>query len=185
MIGMEDELRLAGFVPTRLVKALPLLPAPFQTISTCLLDDDLPRPEFVDWFTSRAEAERRPFAGDLIAVGLTDADADRLIAESEYDEGCVEAAYSLLRRALPMPVATTFLGFEVVGLNDLLSFHSWHCYSYAPAVARELGIQVNPIGLLSSYAEARRVLEWMAALPMQQAPVGDEPWTIVALARCG
>lgn len=60
--------------------------------------------------------------------------------------------------------------------------HSWHCHGYAPQARAELGVELNPNGLISTYDEASRVLECMLGRPdsNQPAPV---PWVVIAHAR--
>jgi hypothetical protein len=154
-----------------------LVPDPFMTVSYCLADD-LVTPEFEWWFQNLDEAKAaRTGSADLLGLGLASNDAATFMAEVAYDRVFEE----LRRRQTAQP--TALLGFEIVGGEEFgLSLHSWHCHGYASDAWSELGIGVNDLGLVSEYAEAVRILEWMMSRPPGEEP-RDVPWTIVALWR--
>jgi hypothetical protein len=79
-------------------------------------------------------------------------------------------------------LTASVLGYEIVGAELTLDFHSWHCHGYADEARDQLGIRVNDLGLLSSWEDATRVLDWMLDLPADQAPAPVD-WWVVALAR--
>jgi hypothetical protein len=160
------------------------LPDRIVTISDCIADD-LPRPEFWDWFQDRGEAVRRRDAeapdAQVVAVALTPMDADDLMSSHG---GPDQPWFEVLRQRRHLAIDATVLGFEVVGAESTLDFHSWHCHGYVSEASAALGISTNDVGLLSTEADARLVLDWMLNLPNEKAP---EPvdWTIVALAEAG
>jgi hypothetical protein len=179
---------LGGYVvarPTQLADwQKGFLPDPFLTISSCLMDD-VPQPEFIDWYTDRADAEEAR-AGlypqvDLLAVGLETEVAARLRAR--YSDGVADIVFPLLDQRLPLPEGALVLGHEIVGCEATFSFHSWHCHDYAKDAWEALGIGVNQLGLISDHADALRILEWMLARPPEEQPA-PVPWTVVTLARC-
>lgn len=88
--------------------------------------------------------------------------------------------FQLLHSATP--AEGEVLGYEIVGAEATLDFHSWHCHGYADEVADDLGIRVNDLGLLASYDPARAVRDWMLARTMDQAP-SPVPWVVVGLLR--
>lgn len=88
--------------------------------------------------------------------------------------------FHLLRTGAP--AEGDLLGYEVVGAEYTLDFHSWHCHGYADEVADDLGIRVNGVGLLASYVDARAVRDWMLARPVAEAP-SPVPWVVVSLHR--
>lgn len=188
--SMSESVRLilAGYVvaaPTARPPGLDqLLPSPYVTISSCLADD--PNiPEFSGWFQDSAEAEaaldRLP-AANVLAVGLAEPDAAIFAAEMA-DES---RHFELLRRANEMPTAARQLGFEIIGAEYGLAFHSWHCHGLASDASAALGVRLNQYGLLDDHTDAARVLEWMQTLPDADsdapAPV---PWTAAAIATMG
>jgi hypothetical protein len=157
------------------------------TVSDCI-QEDLPRPEpwFGDWFHDPHEAQDRaqsvPGPDPLVVTVALPADlADQFMSEVAEGSG---TWFKTLRRRAPLPSDVELLGFEVVGAETCLDFHSWHCHGYAAEVSDALGIRVNPLGLIPTSEEARRVLGWMLERPMDEAP---EPvaWTVVALAASG
>lgn len=178
----EHALLLAGYVLTRPAKAPPGLstvPPQIITLSDCIMDD-LPRPEFWDWFQSRQEveaAEGDREQTDLVAVAIAPLDAEVLMGEM----GGPEMPYFDLLRKSTIASGEP-IGYEVVGAEATLDFHSWHCHGYADEVARDIGIRVNDLGLLATYEDAVSVLDWMLARPIDEAPA-PVPWTVVALLR--
>lgn len=158
------------------------LPDPYLTISSCL-QDHVPEPEFIDWYTDRQEAEvvrakwHHPL--DLIAVGLTEEEAAELRSGAESSAAFV---FSLLDQRLPVP-SSTLLGFEIVGAEATLQFHSWHCHDYLHEAERELGVSVNQVGLFNDHRDAERVRDWMVSQPAATAPK-PVPWVVVSLNLC-
>lgn len=183
MAGLRaEELLLAGYVLTRPGSApeMSSVPSRIVTISDCITDD-LPRPEFWDWFQSTQDvvAARRGLESstDLVAVALPEAEADALM----HGLGGRDMPYfDLLRTGTP--AEGELLGYEVVGAEHSLDFHSWHCHSYADQVRTECDIQVNGLGLLATFEEAASVRDWMLARRSREAP-SPVPWVVVGLLR--
>ena len=183
-----NELIIAGWV---LVRAVPTpkvlgqtLPAQLITISDCI-QDDLPRPEpwLGDWFQDGHEAglAAAQAAGEpptVVTVAMHPDDAAAFIAQWEGDDS---SWFALLRQRSPLSPATQILGYEVVGAEEGLDFHSWHCHGYADEVQAAVGVVTNDNGLIQNLAEARSVLTWMLERPDSEAPE-PVPWTVVALA---
>lgn len=182
----SDRLVLAGYMPITPAARLPgheeLLPDEFLTISGCL-SDDRAQPEFWDWHTDRAEADRARTAraprAEIITVHIQSNDA--LVLMRDHG-GSDEPYYDLLRNQVELPRGSSVLGWEVIGVEMTLSFHSWHCHGYAPDPRDELGLRLNEYGLIPSYEQAVRVLDWMLAAPPEDQPAPVH-WLPVALAR--
>ncbi|MGW6196291.1 hypothetical protein ACWF0M_09095 [Kribbella sp. NPDC055110] len=153
----------------------PELPRPLRTISTCLLET-FSRPIEGDWYVERTEAERAVSGSTEV---ITVAFDDELAAgfRSEFEE--TDDFFSLLDEGRPLDVPV--LGYEVVGLERSLTFHSWHCHGFAGQVHHELGIGIDESGLLGSPEDGRQVLEYLRTRPAWDAPY-QIPWTVVALA---
>ena len=152
-----------------------VLPPWLVTVSECLTGAT--HGSGAAWYTDRTEAARP--GTTVLAVGFEADDADDL------DREFGGAPLRLLRTGAEMPEDARLWGFEVVGVEgSLASLHSWLCHGYEARIAAELGIRPNTCGLLDSYEEASRVLEWMLDRPADEAP---EPvyWTIAGLAECG
>jgi hypothetical protein len=154
------------------------------TISDCI-QEDLPCPEpwLGDWFQDLEEAgaAARTVVGaePLVVTAALPADmVDGFVSEAGGDGA---AWFGTLCQRVPLPADAEILGFEVVGAEACLDFHSWHCHGYAAEVSDALGITVNGRGLIPTLQEARRVLVWMLGRPMGQAPE-PVPWTVVGLA---
>jgi len=136
-----------------------------------------------DWFQNRAEADRA--AGSLgradvrvVTVAMSQPDADHFMVQW----GDVPTPwFDLMRRRQPLASTARVLGYEVVGAEEPLDFHSWHCHGFADEVSGELGVTLNQHGMLSSIADAHQVLNWMLSRPQQDRPK-EVPWTVVALA---
>lgn len=186
---MQERLIVAGWVlvrPTPTAQCLgTTLPPLLWTISDCI-QDDLPSPDpwLGDWFQDEAEAVRAAatVTGELprvVTVALVPEDAVDLMADANPDSS---ECFDLLRQHVALDDGCGVLGFEVVGAEQYVDVHSWHCHGYADEAWERLGIRTNDKGLISTYAEARAVLTWMCNLPDSEAP---EPclWTIVALAE--
>ena len=184
----RDELIVAGWVLVRAV-ATPRtlghsLPAQLITISDCI-QDDLPRPEpwLGDWFQDAHEAHlaATKAAGEvptIVTVAMHPEDAAAFIAQWDGDGS---PWFDLVRQQSPLPPETRMLGYEVVGAEEELYFHSWHCHGYADEVLDALGVVTNNNGLILNLADARSVLAWMLERPDSEAPK-PVPWTVVALA---
>lgn len=178
---IDADLVMAGYVLTVPASAPPdmaTVPTTLLTISDCIMRD-LPRPEFWDWYATYAEAalaqsEHAPEA-HVTPIALRSADAEDLMNEMGGDD---QPYFTELRRLTPF--TGEVLGYEVVGAEDTLDFHSWHCHGYADEVNDALGIRVNDLGLLSTYSDAAAVLKWMLDRPSDEAPA-PVPWVVVAL----
>ncbi len=175
------ELIVAGYVlvrPTPSPSHLESVPDTILTVSDCIMET-LPHPEFWDWYTSCADAvEARagtPSDTLVVAVLMTVPDAQELIEETG---GPGMPFHDLLRAQEPAECA--LLGYEPVGAEWTLDFHSWHCYGVADELKASLGVGVNEHGLIESYADARRALDWMLSRPAEHA-VAPVPWTVVGL----
>jgi len=90
--------------------------------------------------------------------------------------------FEVLTERRPLSRAASVLGYEVVGAEWDLAFHSWHCHGYADDAAATLGIRVNELGLLATREAAHQVLTWMLGLPSDEAPAPVD-WTVIAVAE--
>lgn len=177
----DDDLILAGYVltvPSDAPPGMATVPTSIVTISDCIMKT-LPRPEFWDWFEDLDEAERgqstQAPAAQITAVAMRPADAVALMDEMG---GAGQPYFALLKQSVRFD--GTVQGYEVVGAEHTLDFHSWHCHGYADEVSEALGIRVNGIGLLPTYSSAAAVLKWMLDRPASEAPK-PVPWVVVAL----
>jgi hypothetical protein len=187
---MPTNLTLGGYVlstPTaRDAWQSDSLPDPFMTISSCL-QRGVPEPEFIDWYTDRQEAElvRASWSGnlDLIAVGMREQESAELTAGRQNDKTADDFIYGLLNQRLPMPTTAAALGYEIVGVEGSLQFHSWHCHNYLDEAQRELGVRINQHGMFDQHRDAEQVRDWMLSQPVEKSPK-PVPWVVVALYRC-
>lgn len=185
----RDELIVAGWVPAREIPTPKLLgqtlPARMLTISSCLQEDDVPRPEPLlgPWFQDPDDAKQTAAgtAGQLssiVTVAMQPHDAEELMAQWDAEHS---PWFNLLRQRRPLTHEARILGYEVVGAEEYLDFHSWHCHGYADEVHTALGVRTNSKSLIPNYAAAQSVLSWMLTRPYTEAPK-PVPWTVVALA---
>lgn len=182
--GGEDDLVVGGYV-VAVPAARPSapgsgMPARILTVSHCIMD--APEHDLFGWFTDADEAEaRRRDAPDAltVAVVIPQDEAEQLVRECG---GPSMPYFDLLRRREAVPTGTALLGYEVVGVESSLSFHSWHCHDYAAEVRAALDVRVNRHGLIDGQADAVRVRDWMLARPPREQPV-SVPWVVVALAE--
>jgi hypothetical protein len=177
------DLVVAGYVLAVPADAPPndgALPAKLLTISDCIMDD-LPRPEFWDWFLDLEEVTQIRTAAapqcDVIHVGMRRSEVQNFV---QANGGPDQPYLALVNRH--QSLTASVLGYEIVGAELTLDFHSWHCHGYADEARDQLGIRVNDLGLLGSWEDATRVLDWMLDLPADQAPAPVD-WWVVALAR--
>jgi hypothetical protein len=90
----------------------------------------------------------------------------------------------LLSQHLPLESGGTMLGFEIASLayNDF--GHSWWCSGgLIEDVDVIFGIRPNDYGLIDSYADAKKVYEWVAVDEMQgrrSEPEPYYPWLLVS-----
>lgn len=160
------------------------MPPRLLTISDCI-QDELPRPEpwLGDWFQERDEADAA--ARDLGDTGVMVVTVAMPRSEAEeFERGWAgeDAPWlALLRLAVPLPSDSKILGYEVVGAEEVLDFHSWHCHGYADEVRADLGIDLTDKGLIPDASAARSILSWMLERPDAEAPK-PVPWTVVCLA---
>jgi hypothetical protein len=183
----SDPLIVAGYVlavPTPRPSGLKwaLLPETFLTISDCLMSD-LPKPEFWDWHVDRQEAERARVAGaahaETVTVAMTVEDA---VDFMQMQGGADQPYFELLTRRIRLPAGAAISGYELVGAEMSLDFHSWHCHGYAAEAFDELRVGLNEFGLIDTYDQATRVLTWMLGQPPENQPTPVE-WRVVGLAR--
>lgn len=178
-VGVQSPI-VAGYVLVRLTSAPPgmtSVPAQIITISDCIMDR-LPRPDYWDWFQNIDDAiMARAVAPDatVVAVGLEPDDARELMEEMG---GPQQPYFALLHNE--SPADGRLLGYELVGAEWTLDFHSWHCHGFADDLLAARGIGVNDLGLFDSLTDARIALDWMTSLPPDEAPA-VVPWLIVAL----
>jgi hypothetical protein len=184
---MSQHLIVAGWTLVTVTPRPPYagdsLPQQLLTISDCL-QEDLPRPVAADWYTEPGEAadahrQQAPHA-ILAIVAMVPDDADDFRAQFDGDPHAADS-FSVLRRHIALDPTAVVLGYEIVGAEYTLDFHSWHCHGYADEVADALGIRTNAYGLLGTRDEARTVLDWMLARPPSETPK-EVPWTVIALA---
>ena len=183
-----DVLFVAGWVLVRETESAAYLgasmPPRLVTISDCI-QDELPRPEpwLGDWFQDRDEADAAARRLDdrsvmVVTVAMPRAEADDFAQAWSGEDA---PWLSLLRGAVPLPADAKVLGYEVVGAQEVLDFHSWHCHGYADDVRVDLGIGLTDQGMVPDVSAARSILPWMLARPQAQAPK-PVPWTVVCLA---
>ena len=183
-----DVLIVAGWVLVRATDTAAFLgasmPPRLLTISDCI-QDELPRPApwLGDWFQNRDEADAAARSlGDpsvmVVTVAMPRPEAEKF-ARGWAGEDAPWLA--LLRRAVPLPADAKVLGYEVLGAEEVLDFHSWHCHGYADEVRADLGVALTDHGLIPEVSAARSILSWMLARPRAQAPK-PVPWTIACLA---
>lgn len=177
----SEALVLAGYVVTVAADAPPGLatvPGTILTISDCIAQVSR-QPEFWDWYLTYDEAALAQTEGAtdarVVSVAVRHADTRAFMEETG---GADQPYFETLRQSFPF--ADEVLGYEVVGAEASLDFHSWHCHGYADEVSVELGIRVNDLGLLPSYSAAAAVLQWMLDSPSREAPA-PVPWVVVAL----
>lgn len=177
----DDTLVVAGHVLTAPVATPPWLtgvPPTVLTISTCFREA-LPAPPFWDWWVDLEDAElvraRMAPEADITTVALGRDEATGFMDELD---GADQPFFEGLRSALPYDGAV--LGYEVIGPEATLRFHTWHCHSYADEVREELGIGLTDLGLLGTRSDADAVLAWMLAQPPDKAPE-PVPWVVAAL----
>lgn len=139
---MSDELVMVGWTLIRPVPSPPELghglPPLLTTISQCI-QDDLPRPEWADWTVDRSLLDRArldtPPHTTVMAVAMTGVEADTFLTQVRDRD---DRSLALLRRH--EPALGEPLGFEVVGAQFDLVFHSWHCHGYADQARSALGV---------------------------------------------
>jgi len=66
-----------------------------------------------------------------ITVAMTPGDAAELMAQLDTEPS---PWFDLLRQRVALGEEPDVLGFEVVGAEEGLGFHSWHCHGYADDV---------------------------------------------------
>lgn len=153
------------------------------TISDCI-QADLPRPDtwLGDWFQdpdqARVARDADAPGASIVTVAMDPRDASAFMGEFT-DE--VAPWFDLLRTRTSLAPQTRVIGWEVVGAEEYLDLHSWHCHDYAEDASAALEIGLTDRGLLRTADDARRVLTWMLSLPSDDAPE-EVPWTVVALA---
>lgn len=184
----NDGLIVAGWIVVQLTPTPAhmgsTLPPTMLTISDCI-QADMPQPDnwLGDWFQDHQQASDavKPLLesdAHLVTVAMHPNDASVFM---DARGGSESPWFELLRRREPLSATLQILGYEVVGAEEYLDFHSWHCHGYADDALTALGIGVNDLGLIPSLEGARRVCAWMLALPSEEAPI-EVPWTVVGLA---
>lgn len=88
---------------------------------------------------------------------------------------------NVVKQCLPMPAGGSPLGFEVVAFYGEFSC-SWLCSGTEHTMHQEFGIRPGQRGLLTNYADATRVYEWIAEDNMEgkrAEPLPYYPWLLV------
>ena len=63
--------------------------------------------------------------------------------------------FKLLRQRRPLTPEARILGYEVVGAEEYLDLHAWHCHGYADEVHTALGVRTNSKSLIPNFAAAQ------------------------------
>ena len=112
----------------------------------------------------------------LFATALWTGHVDAYVSET-----ATPGVSQTLTEGNPPAPGGTLLGWDVLGTEygGLLD-HSWLCGSIQDAVAEDLGIVPNDLGLLNTLAEAAAVVRWIDdGDGMRGEPASWFPWQVL------
>ncbi len=87
--------------------------------------------------------------------------------------------YQLLSRRLSPPGPTQTLGYEILGVEEGGSCHSFLCNYLEVPYRHELGVRFNDYGLINDYADAVRATNYTNLPSTGSEPVPWYPWLIL------
>jgi hypothetical protein len=101
--------------------------------------------------------------------------------DTAYEHAKAHLSDHFVNQRIPLAAGGINLGFEVI--SNYFDFgHSWLCSGLEKEMHELFGIKPNRYGLIDTYAEARRVYDWIAEDNMQGTRTEPEPyypWLIV------
>ncbi|HEY0466277.1 MAG TPA: hypothetical protein VGC79_18835 [Polyangiaceae bacterium] len=106
----------------------------------------------------------------ILELGVPQDAAAMLVGELAPRAGDAECGFlKKLRSASSLASATVPLGWEVLGVEDGGSFHSWLCNSIQDDASTKLNVTPGPLGLLATEVEATAVVKLI------ESGLGAEP----------
>jgi hypothetical protein len=91
-----------------------------------------------------------------------------------------QGVYDAIAYGMRLEPGGTVLGYDVLGLDDNGSFHSWLCSGLEDDIYERFGIRPNAAGLLNSMEEAIQCALYAASDDVDAEPVLWQPWLIVS-----
>lgn len=118
----------------------------------------------------------------LLGIGLHEGDAAEYLNEystyyEKYQELGKSGIYLNLSKKEPIEQAGNFLGYEILGDSNN-SFCSFACNGLEVDYAETLKIKLNKFGLIDSYADALRAVEFTIIDETGAEPVFWLPWAV-------
>jgi hypothetical protein len=103
------------------------------------------------------------------------------IEEEADNEGIAKR----VKQALPVENHGELLGYDVVSYSYKDFAHSWLCSGLEQEMNKLFGIQANTMGLIDSYADAKKVNDWIAedeGKGMRAEPEPYDFWLLISYA---
>ncbi|MBA3533295.1 MAG: hypothetical protein H0T73_15350 [Ardenticatenales bacterium] len=117
----------------------------------------------------------------LIGVALHQAYLPEFLHVEAPGEGdSPQGVYDAIAYGMQMEAGGTVLGYDVLGLDDNGSFHSWLCNGLEDEIHEQFGIRPNGNGLLNSIEEAMQCALYASSDDVDAEPVLWQPWLIVS-----
>lgn len=107
----------------------------------------------------------------ILELGVPQDAAAMLLSELTPRAGDAECSFlKKLRSASSLASSSVPLGWEVLGVEDGGSFHSWLCNSFQDDASAKLNIKPGPLGLLATEEDATAVVKLI------EGGLGAEPF---------
>lgn len=120
----------------------------------------------------------------LLAVALPDVYLDGFLQHHALaPELGASGLYQLLSRRIELADFGRVLGYEILGVEEGGSCHSFLCNYLEVPYRQELGIRFNDHGLIADYADAARAADYTNLPTTGAEPVPWYPWLVVEYAQ--
>jgi len=119
---------------------------------------------------------------EIRTIYFSESESNEFIKESENDNnGRLSLAHNLLKKGEESQfINEEFLGFDLIGIENDGSFHTFHCHDISKDLKSKFSMNLNKNGLFNEITKQDKLLEYLNDDLTGLAPV---PWFIVKTKR--
>ncbi|MEI6221432.1 MAG: hypothetical protein WCP97_01575 [bacterium] len=116
----------------------------------------------------------------IVGISIEKKIANNLLQE-ELQNSKPNQKYSgivqILSNKIPLDKKGEFLGYDILGYEIML-FHSYVCNGLEKDIVEDLHIELNEKGLINSYVDAKKVIDYINHLDNVAEPAFWAPWRV-------